>query len=89
VFLAFVLVALATVGGVIAFVAITLRGDARAADARDARTEEWLADLNRRYEVEDGAHERAAEAMLAARHRSGTPRADRPRSERRRYRQAS
>jgi hypothetical protein len=79
VFPAFVVVALAVVGGVVAFVVVTLRRDAGAARARDERTEQWLADLERRYDLQAAAHERAAEAMMAARHRS---------DRRRRYRDA-
>jgi hypothetical protein len=80
VFPAFVVLVLAVVGGVVACVVVTLRRDAGAARARDERTEAWLADLDRRYDLQAAAHERAAEAMLAARHRS---------DRRRRYRDAS
>jgi hypothetical protein len=76
-FPAFVVLALAVVGGVVAFVVLTLRQDAGNARARDVRTEEWLADLDRRYEVQAAANERAAEAMIAARHRSDRHRGDR------------
>jgi hypothetical protein len=80
VFPAFVLLALGAVAAVIGVVVVTLRRDARAADARDARTEEWLAELDRRYDLQAAAQERAAEAMIAARHRS---------ERRRRFREAN
>ena len=75
-FAAFVVVALVAVAGVIAFVVVTLRRDAGVARARDEHTEAWLAEMTRRFDLQDAAQERAAEAMLAARHR-----ADRRRSQ--------
>ena len=69
-FAAFVAVALVAVVGAVAFVVVTLRRDAGAARARDERTEAWLAEMTRSFDLQNAAHERAAEAMLAARHRA-------------------
>lgn len=69
-FAAFVVVALATVAGAVAFVVVTVRRDAGDARARDERTEAWLAEMTRRFDLQAAANERAAEAMLAARHRA-------------------
>ena len=69
-FAAFVAVALVAVAGVITFVVVTLRRDAGAARARDERTEAWLDEMTRRFDLQNAAQERAAEAMLAARHRA-------------------
>jgi hypothetical protein len=77
-FAAVVVVSLLVVGGVVGFVVLTLRKDAGAARARDERTEAWLAEMTRQFDLQAAAHERAAEAMLAARHRSDRrPRAKR------------
>jgi hypothetical protein len=65
-----VVLSLLVVGGVVGFVVLTLRRDAGAARARDERTEAWLAAMTRQFDLQAAAHERAAEAMLAARHRS-------------------
>lgn len=67
---AFVAVTVAVVTGAVAFVVVTLRRDAGAARARDERTEAWLAEVTRRFDLQNAAQERAAEAMLAARHRA-------------------
>ena len=67
---AFVAVILVSVTGVIGFVVVTLHNDKRAARLRDERTEQWLADQIRRYDLQAAAQERAAEAMIAARHRA-------------------
>ena len=69
-FAAFVVVALAAVAGAVAFVVVTVRRDAGDARARDERTEAWLAEMTRRFDLQAAANERAAEAMLAARHRT-------------------
>lgn len=50
-------------------VAVTLRQDARDTAARDEATERWLAEQSRRYDLQVAAGERAAHAMIAARHR--------------------
>jgi hypothetical protein len=70
VFAAFVAVILVSVAGVIAFVARTVRDDERAARIRDEQTEQWLDEHVTLYDLEADAQERAAEAMLAARHRA-------------------
>jgi hypothetical protein len=70
VFVVLVVVALVVVGWAVTFVAVTLHRDAGAERARDEETEAWLAELSRRYDLEGAARERAAEAMLAARHRA-------------------
>ena len=70
VFAAFVVVALAAVVWVVGFVVVTVRRDAGAARARDERTEEWLDEMTRRYDLQTAANERAVEAMMAARHRT-------------------
>ncbi len=75
-FAAAVVLSLVVVAGVIASVVRTLRRDAGAARARDERTEAWLDEMTRRYELEAAAQERAAEAMLAARHRADRRRRD-------------
>jgi hypothetical protein len=76
VFAAVVVLSLVVVAGVIASVVRTLRRDAGAARARDERTEAWLDEMTRQYDLEADAQERAAEAMLAARHRADRRRRD-------------
>jgi hypothetical protein len=70
VFAACVVLALATLGWVVVSVAVTLHRDGRDSRLRDRRTEEWLDEQTRRYDLQAAAHERAAQAMIAARHRA-------------------
>jgi hypothetical protein len=70
VFVACVVLGIVAVTWAVSVVAVTLRQDAQDTAARDALTERWLAEQSRRYDVQAAAGERAAQAMIAARHRA-------------------
>lgn len=69
-FVACVVLGVAVLTWAFAVVGGTLRQDARDAAARDEITERWLAEQLRRYDLQAAAGERAAHAMIAARHRA-------------------
>ena len=69
-FVACVVLGVAAVTWAVAVVVATLLQDARDTAARDELTERWLAEQIRRYDLQAAAGERAARAMIAARHRA-------------------